>query len=399
MSTTQATLHQYQDQYEWTSETFTKTVIFNLRPLTERKRDRARRMIESAEEIRAETARRLPSIPRQYWATARPANSTYYEWAKSMDSHLANPIVHENIQSVRETFRSWQSDGYDGAKPETELFANAGACSITYDKPRYKKHGDSYYVSIPMAAGRGERELLPLRDGDYLREYAEQIIAGELDKSRAELIQTDQGFRLHQGVRTEVDVIADPQTMVGVDVGLTNLAAVGATQGGDKVGAELWSGQETAEMRRRFSERRKLAQTEKRFENLRHEESKFVEHVCHTVSREIVDWALNCHRPKIVMEDLTDIRDTFIKREREHSPADRRVLHSWAFDKLQTMIEYKAQEAGVPTAYINPKNTSRECNECGHTSEDNRSGVYFACQNCNYQVNADVNAAFNIGQK
>lgn len=32
---------------------------------------------------------------------------------------------------------------------------------------------------------------------------------------------------------------------------------------------------------------------------------------------------------EVVIEDLTDIRETFIKREKEHTPKERRVLHSW----------------------------------------------------------------------
>ena len=53
---------------------------------------------------------------------------------------------------------------------------------------------------------------------------------------------------------------------------------------------------------------------------------------------------------KVVIEDLTDIRETFIKREKEHTPEERRVLHSWPFRKLQGMIEYKAREAGIPSS-------------------------------------------------
>lgn len=396
MSTTQASLKQFRDRYEWTTKKFVKTVIFDLRDPSARKQERIDRAIESAEAIRAETARRMPSIPKRYWATAKPKNSTFYEWAKELDSHLSNKDVHENIQSVRETFRSWQSSGYDGDKPETELFANAGACSFYYGKPKYKRHDGSYYVSLPLAAGRGERELLPLRDGAYLREYANQIRNEDLKKGRAELMRDGDTYALHQVVRTEVDVIADPKTTVGVDVGLTNLAAVGAIHDGEKVGANLWSGSEAAEMRARFSEQRAQAQRERRYEDLREQESRYVENVCHTVSRDVVDWALQQHRPEIVLEDLTDIRDTFIRREREHTAEERRALHSWAFDKRQTMIEYKALEEGIPTRKIDPAYTSEICNECGEQESADRDGVHFSCESCGYEVNADVNGAFNI---
>jgi len=401
MSTTQASLKQFQDRYEWTTEKFVKTVIFDLRDPSARKEKRIERAIESAERVRAEAARRMPSIPKRYWATAKPKNSTYYDWAKEMDSHLSNKDIHENVQSVRETFRSWQSDGYDGQKPDTGLFENAGACSFYYGKPKYKRHDGAYYVSLPLAAGRGERELLPLRDGAYLREYANQIRAGDLKKGRAELMRDSggDGYALHQVVRTDVNVIANPKTSVGVDVNLTNLAAVGAIRDGEKVGAKLWSGAEAAEMRERFNQKREQAQREQRYEDLREQESRYVENVCHTISREIIEWALQQGRPEIVLEDLTDIRDTFIRRKREHTADERRALHSWPFKKLQTMIEYKALEEGIPARNINPAHTSQICNDCGNEGSTTREGVYFSCQSCGYQVNADVNAAFNIAME
>lgn len=397
--TTQRTLFDYEQQYEWTTKTFTKTVIFHLRQPTERKRERLDAAIKSAENVRAETARRMPSVPRKYWGVAKPKNSTWYQWAQEMDSHLSNKDVHENIQTVRETFRSWQSKGYEGEKPAVSKFKTAGACAFYYAKPTYTIYDGAYYVSLPLAAGRGERELLPLRDGDYLREYADKIRGGELSKGRAELMRSDNEYQLHQVVRTDVDVIANPVTAVGVDMGLNNLATAGAVRDGDKIGAEVWSGDQAAEMRTRFSDKRSQAQTEARFEDLRDEETRYIEHVCHTISREVIEWALAYERPQIVMEDLTDIRDSFIEREREFTADKRRALHSWPFRKLQTMIEYKAQEAGIPTETVDAAYTSIVCNECGHRSREGRSGVHFHCTECGYEVNADVNGAFNIALK
>jgi len=251
-------------------------------------------------------------------------------------------------------------------------------------------------VSLPMAAGRGERELLPLRDGDYLREYADDIRKGTVSKGRAELVREAGVYRLHQAIRTDVEVLTNPQLMVGVDIGLTNLAVAAAVDSAGKHGAELWSGSQAAEVRNRFSQQKQQAQSDGEYEQIRDDEARYIEHVCHTISRAVVDWTLTYDRPKIVLEDLTDIRETFIRREREHTADERRALHSWPFRKLQDMIEYKATESGVPVSYIDPRHTSQICNECGHKSEANRSGVQFACESCGYQVHADVNAAINI---
>ena len=49
---------------------------------------------------------------------------------------------------------------------------------------------------------------------------------------------------------------------------------------------------------------------------------------------------------------------------------------------------------------VDPKNTSRECNKCGHTDIKNRKTVrQFECLNCGYQQHADVSAALNIRKR
>ncbi len=46
---------------------------------------------------------------------------------------------------------------------------------------------------------------------------------------------------------------------------------------------------------------------------------------------------------------------------------------------------------------INPRNTSRECNECHHVEAANRkSQAEFECQQCGHEAHADVNAAKNV---
>ena len=53
--------------------------------------------------------------------------------------------------------------------------------------------------------------------------------------------------------------------------------------------------------------------------------------------------------------------------------------------------------AGVPLVIIDPKNTSRQCNVCGHIDEKNRpTRSEFCCVSCGHSENADLNAAKNI---
>ncbi len=54
------------------------------------------------------------------------------------------------------------------------------------------------------------------------------------------------------------------------------------------------------------------------------------------------------------------------------------------------------EKLGLHFLEINPKNTSRQCNSCGHISQDNRDKEKFLCTQCGNFDDADINAAKNI---
>ena len=74
-----------------------------------------------------------------------------------------------------------------------------------------------------------------------------------------------------------------------------------------------------------------------------------------------------------------------------------RELLRLAHSRFVDLLEYKAAKFGAILIKVDPKNTSRTCPCCGHTSKRNRkSQAVFECVRCGYAANADTNAAFNI---
>jgi transposase, IS605 OrfB family, central region len=110
----------------------------------------------------------------------------------------------------------------------------------------------------------------------------------------------------------------------------------------------------------------------------------------HTVANEIVTEAVEHDCDVIVFEDLTDIRER-LPQAKWH--------HIWAFRQLFEYVEYKAPERGIIVEQVESNHTSQRCSriDCGFTHDDNRSGEQFCCLNCEYEVNADYNAAKNVG--
>jgi len=78
------------------------------------------------------------------------------------------------------------------------------------------------------------------------------------------------------------------------------------------------------------------------------------------------------------------------------SGLNREILNqSWG--QLINMLEYKSLWYNKKVIKVNPKNTSRECSECGFTHKRNRrSQSDFRCLKCGFTMNADHNAAINI---
>jgi transposase len=67
---------------------------------------------------------------------------------------------------------------------------------------------------------------------------------------------------------------------------------------------------------------------------------------------------------------------------------------------LQGFIVYKAKRAGVPVVFVDARNTSRTCVECGHVDKRNRkSQAAFCCTACGHTDNADYNAAREISRR
>jgi IS605 OrfB family transposase len=117
--------------------------------------------------------------------------------------------------------------------------------------------------------------------------------------------------------------------------------------------------------------------------------TRWVEDYLHRVSKAIVQEALAHDCETIVFEELTDIRERL---------PNAKQFHAWAFRRLHDYVAYKAKAEGIETTQVDPAYTSQRCSKCGTTlAENGSSQARFCCRKCGYEVNADYNAAKNIG--
>ena len=217
-------------------------------------------------------------------------------------------------------------------------------------------------------------------------------------QGQADLVLRDGLFYLLCTIDMPEDTPITPTEVMGVDLGVVNLATTsdGATYSGTKIEA----------CRSRYARRRQRLQQAasvvkakgKRPKNIRralqrtvHHEARFRRDVNHVISKQLVATAKGTDRG-IALEDLTHIRSRGRFRR-----AQRARIHGWSFGQLRRFVTYKAQLAGVPVYAVDPRDTSRSCNVCGHCVTANRpSQAVFSCQRCSYTTHADFNAALNI---
>ena len=77
--------------------------------------------------------------------------------------------------------------------------------------------------------------------------------------------------------------------------------------------------------------------------------------VNHGLTKRLVAYAKDT-KAALVLEEFTHIRDRMTVRKTQ-----RNKQHNWSFRQLREFVVYKAQRAGVPLLFVDPRNTSRTC--------------------------------------
>jgi IS605 OrfB family transposase len=220
---------------------------------------------------------------------------------------------------------------------------------------------------------------------DYYKKYLDWKIC-----SSDVCFKRDGRIFLHIVVSTNEVIALPTNEVLGIDLGVNRPAV---TSSADFLGERCWKNV----TKRHFNLKRALQakgtpSAKRRLKKLSRRETGFRKDCDHVMSRRIVDAALP--GSTIVLEDLVNIRAHMKARK-----AQRRRLHSWSFNRLQTFLDYKSRMAGVKVEYVDPRYTSQKCSKCGHTAKNNRqSQSWFVCKKCGFQHNADLNAAKNIRQ-
>ena len=266
-------------------------------------------------------------------------------------------------------------------KKKCPVFKPHGA--ITYDERIMGFKGVDRVSLWALPAGR---VIAPLIYGEYQKERFDRI------KGQADLVYRRGRFYLYCTVNLPDGSPVDPTDFLGVDLGVANIAST--SDGRQYSGSDIKGVRFRHRKLRTKLQKKQTRSARRRLKKLAGKERRFATCVNHNISKQIVAEAKRSGRG-IAVEELTGIRER-VKARRQQ----RAVLHSWAFSQLRLFLTYKATLAGVTLVAVDPRNTSRECAECGHLAKENRkSQNKFRCVSCNHTANADFNAARVIASR
>ena len=200
------------------------------------------------------------------------------------------------------------------------------------------------------------------------------------------------------------------KTAIGVDLGLNKLASLsnGLTYENPRFFARV-------ERRLRIRQRRASRKTKGSQNQTRAYQYLARIHHCLTNQKEDYHWKIAnelCENSElIVFEDLNikgmikrcktkqDENGKYLKNGQSAKAKLNRLIADASWGEFKQKVRSLTEKLGLHFLEIDPKYTSRQCNQCGKVDKDNRDKEKFLCVECGNFDDADINAAKNILQK
>lgn len=254
--------------------------------------------------------------------------------------------------------------------------------AMTYDDRLLAWKGPDH-VSLLTLQGR---QLVAMVYGEYQAGYLKRL------KGQVDVVYRDGLFYLYATIDVPEDSPIQPTHFLGIDLGIATLAM--DSEGKSYTGAPIERVRQRCLTHRKTYQATGTKSAKRRLKQLSGKEARFRRWVNHRIAKRLVAKAQDT-KAALVLEDLTGINDRTTVRK-----SQRNKHRSWSFRQLADFLVYKAQRAGVPGCFVDPRNTSRTCSRCGYVSKKNRpSQEKFSCRRCGFTCHADFNAARNLAQR
>lgn len=251
---------------------------------------------------------------------------------------------------------------------------------VRYDRRTFKFYPERKYISLSTTAGR-------LNFGVNVYDYCKQYLNGTYTNAQL-LIKNRKAFLNVQCKLPDVPSIVNVEfaKVLGIDRGIMNIVACSDNS--------FVNSRHLRAVKGRYQyQKAKLqslgtASAKRKLKRLAGAERRFALGVNHVIAKKLVQ------KPY----DVFAVEALKVGPHKGRGRKLNRMLGMWSYSKLLTLLTYKAENIGKRVVQVNPSYTSQRCSECGYTDRNNRRGLQFKCKQCGFELNADLNAARNIGR-
>lgn len=310
--------------------------------------------------------------------------------AKIFNKKILNKMTYA---SVRDQFPKLQSslvqcardmasamlkrDKFRCKKPMKKEFS-----AIRYNQRTFTPFLESKKISISTIAGRKKYDLT-------IPTYFQQYMHGKVTSLTIKIKNKTQ-IIAYITIELSNTEIKKPKTFLGIDRGIKRVAVLSNNL--------FWNTNEILRLKYKNQYLRQVLQAKgtrsakRKLKKLSGRERRYM--ACQ--NRIIAKWIINQPFDCIVLEHLKGIK-TNSKKHKKVNKLVRRKFGNWVYYQLEQFLIQSAEACGKTILFVNPKYTSQRCNQCGHIAKGNRKGQsIFKCQECGYELNADLNASRNI---
>ena len=321
----------------------------------------------------------------------------YYKLKEQYKGFPSNGIQHIRDRIVA-MFFSWVKLKRKGKRASLPSLNNL---VMEFDKAMFKifKEGKEFPFFIALRL-LGKRIVFPLECGNYQEELLIDALNGKYKIGQIQLVEKKGEFYLYVPLKKK-SKIKETETFLGVDLGYRKQAVISVIDKDGKIlETKIISFKRHTEKLNYYLKRLSFYQSEaikkngkyttKRIEKLWEKIKNLRKWIAHNVSKQIVDLA-DKYNAKIVMENLKTL-----KPSKKNKNWLNKVIRETMKGMIRNFVQYKADWKGLPTALINPKNTSKRCSFCGFVNENLKEEEIFSCPNCGNVIDRDLNASINI---
>ena len=253
--------------------------------------------------------------------------------------------------------------------------------------PRFK--GEGWYKSFtyPQVGFKFDGSKLNLSKIGSIRIFKHREVEGKIKTCT---IKKDNLGHWYAILVSEVEDVSptEPETAIGVDVGLKSLVALSTGDTIEYPRYYIQAEERLAAAQRNLSRKKKgsanrrkaKARAAKLHQKIQNHRDEFL----HQVSRMIVDSA-----DLIVFENLN-----ISGMLKNHHLAKHIQDHAWG--KLIQFTQSKAAKAGKVVELVDARYTSQKCSQCGIMVPKTLADRTHFCPNCGLEMDRDINASVNI---